>query len=123
MASDRHSDKVGERFYHIAVPLAVGILGYIIAISTMNTAARYVSLFVCSFTITGDHTMLKCYCSSFLMSLSYCGFIVMFAWISNSFPRPPSKRAVALAFTNCFSQLGNVAGSSVSYLLIAPQLG
>ena len=47
------------------------------------------------------------------MSLSYCGYIVMFAWISNSIPRPPSKRAVALAFTNCFSQLGNIAGSYV----------
>jgi len=89
----RHSDKVGERFYHIVCPLGVGILGFVIAISTMNTAARYVSLF--------------------LMALSYCGFIVLYAWISSSIPRPPSKRAVALAFTNCFSQLGNVAGSYV----------
>ncbi|KLO18029.1 MFS general substrate transporter [Schizopora paradoxa] len=91
--NSRHSDKTGERFYHITIPLLVGILGFIVAISTMNTAARYVSLF--------------------LMSLSYCGYMVMFAWISNSIPRPPSKRAVAIAFTNCFSQLGNVAGSYV----------
>jgi len=91
--NSKHSDKQDERFYHIACPLLVGILGFIIAISTMNTAARYVSL-----------------C---LMSLSYCGYIVMFAWVSNSIPRPPSKRAVALALTNCFSQLGNVAGSYV----------
>jgi hypothetical protein len=41
-----HSDQVGERFYHIVGPLAVGILGFIISISTMNTAARYVSLYV-----------------------------------------------------------------------------
>lgn len=40
----RHSDKVGERFWHIAVPLFFGIIGFIIAISTMNLAARYVSL-------------------------------------------------------------------------------
>jgi len=91
--NSRHSDKTGERFYHIAIPLLVGIVGFIIAISTMNTAARYVSLF--------------------LMSLSYCGYMVMFAWISNSVPRPPSKRAVAIALTNCLSQLGNVAGSYV----------
>jgi len=89
----RHSDKTGERFWHIVCPLMVGMLGYVIAISTMNTAARYVSLF--------------------LMAFSYCGFIVLYAWISNSVPRPPSKRAVALAFTNCFSQLGNIAGSYV----------
>ena len=40
----RHSDRAGERFYHIATPLAFGLVGFIIAISTMNTAARYVSL-------------------------------------------------------------------------------
>ncbi|KAH8113243.1 MFS general substrate transporter [Phellopilus nigrolimitatus] len=91
--NSRHSDRKGERFYHVVVPLFVGIIGFIIAISTMNIAARYVSLF--------------------LMSLSYCGYIVCFAWISNSIPRPPSKRAVALALTNCISQLGNVAGSYV----------
>ena len=40
----RHSDKQGVRFYHISIPLAIGIIGYIIAMSTMNIAARYVSL-------------------------------------------------------------------------------
>ncbi|KAF8915937.1 MFS general substrate transporter [Mucidula mucida] len=89
----RHSDKTGERFYHIITPFVFGILGYIIAISTMNTAARYVSLF--------------------LMAQSYAGFVCMYAWMSNSFPRPPSKRAVALALMNAFSQLGNVAGSYI----------
>ncbi|KAK0468247.1 MFS general substrate transporter [Desarmillaria tabescens] len=89
----RHSDKTKERFYHIVIPFVFGIIGFIIAVSTMNTAARYVSLF--------------------LMAQSYAGFVVMYAWISNCFPRPPSKRAVALALTNAFSQLGNVAGSYV----------
>lgn len=40
-------------------------------------------------------------------------FIVFYSWISSSFPRPPAKRAVAIAFINAFSQLGNVAGSYV----------
>jgi hypothetical protein len=40
----RHSDKVGERYWHIITPLAVGMIGFIIALSTMNTAARYISL-------------------------------------------------------------------------------
>lgn len=40
-------------------------------------------------------------------------FIVFYSWISSSFPRPPAKRAVALAMVNAFSQLGNVAGSYV----------
>ncbi|KZT29316.1 MFS general substrate transporter [Neolentinus lepideus HHB14362 ss-1] len=89
----RHSDKSGERFLHIAVPLAFGIVGFIIALSTMNTAARYISLF--------------------LMAQSYSGFITFLAWVSNTFARPPSKRAVALAWINAFSQLGNIAGSYV----------
>ncbi|OJT09055.1 hypothetical protein TRAPUB_80 [Trametes pubescens] len=89
----RHSDKTRERFWHIAIPLAFGIVGFIIAISTMSLAARYISLF--------------------LMAQSYAGFIVFLTWISNSIPRPPSKRAVALAFINAFSQLGNIAGSYV----------
>ena len=49
----------------------------------------------------------------FLAAQSYAGFIVFFAWISTSIPRPPSKRAVAFAFINAFSQLGNIAGSYV----------
>ncbi|RPD66729.1 MFS general substrate transporter [Lentinus tigrinus ALCF2SS1-7] len=89
----RHSDRSRERFWHIATSLSFGIVGFIIAISTMNLAARYISLF--------------------LMAQSYAGFIIFLAWISNSIARPPSKRAVALAFINAFSQLGNIAGSYV----------
>ncbi|EJD01117.1 MFS general substrate transporter [Fomitiporia mediterranea MF3/22] len=102
----RHSDKHGERFWHIISPLFVGIIGFIIAISTMELAARYIALWVS-----------PVFDPPFLMSLSYVGYIVMFAWISNSIPRPPSKRAVALAFINCTSQLGNVAGSRVGTVL------
>ncbi|KAH9927209.1 MFS general substrate transporter [Epithele typhae] len=92
-AMTRHSDYAGERFWHITAPLVVGIVGFVIAISTMNLAARYISLF--------------------LMAQSYAGFIIFLAWVSNTIVRPPSKRAVALALINAFSQLGNVAGSYV----------
>ncbi len=90
-AYTRHSDKTGERFWHITIPFLVGIVGFVIALSTMNTAARYVSLF--------------------MMAQCYAGFVCLYAWVSNTFPRPPAKRAVAVAFTNAFSQLGNIAGS------------
>lgn len=40
----RHSDKTGERFFHITVPLFVGMVGFVIALATQNTAARYISL-------------------------------------------------------------------------------
>lgn len=42
----RHSDVTGERFFHIVIPLCIGIVGFIIAISTMRLAARYVALYV-----------------------------------------------------------------------------
>lgn len=88
-----HADKTQEKFWHIAGPIFVGLVGFIISMSTLNTAARYIALF--------------------LQASSYAGFIVVFSWISSSFPRPPAKRAVAIAFINAFSQLGNIAGSYV----------
>ncbi|KDQ09022.1 hypothetical protein BOTBODRAFT_37405 [Botryobasidium botryosum FD-172 SS1] len=89
----RHSDKVRERFFHVVVPVLFGILGLAIALSTMNTAARYIALF--------------------LMAQSNAGYVVFLSWVSNSIPNPPAKRAVALALINMVAQLGNVAGSYV----------
>ncbi|KAK4699668.1 MFS transporter, ACS family, pantothenate transporter, partial [Phenoliferia sp. Uapishka_3] len=89
----RHSDKKQERAYHIVAPLCIGIIGFIIAMATKKIAPRYFALF--------------------LMASSYSGFVVFYAWISNSFPRPAMKRAVAIAFINAFSQLGNVTGAYV----------
>ncbi|KAE8142521.1 major facilitator superfamily domain-containing protein [Aspergillus pseudotamarii] len=87
------SDRYQEKFWHIVGPILVGLVGFIISMCTLNVAARYVALF--------------------LQAASYAGFIVFYSWISSSFPRPPAKRAVAIAMINAFSQLGNVAGSYV----------
>jgi MFS family permease len=81
------------QIWHIYGPIFMGLVGFIISMSTLNVAARYIALF--------------------LQAGSYAGFIVFYSWISSSFPRPPAKRAVALALINAFSQLGNVAGSYV----------
>ncbi|KAH6614458.1 general substrate transporter [Chaetomium sp. MPI-SDFR-AT-0129] len=88
-----HSDRTQDKFWHITGPIIMGLVGFIISMSTLNVAARYVALF--------------------LQAGSYAGFIVFYSWISSSFPRPPAKRAVAIAMINAFSQLGNVAGSYV----------
>ncbi|KAI1486405.1 major facilitator superfamily domain-containing protein [Biscogniauxia mediterranea] len=88
-----HADRTGEKFWHITGPILGGLVGFIISMSTLNVAARYVALF--------------------LQASSYAGFIVFYSWMSSSFPRPPAKRAVAIALINAFSQLGNVAGSYV----------
>ncbi|TID21307.1 nicotinamide mononucleotide permease [Venturia nashicola] len=88
-----HADRTQEKFFHIVGPICIGLVGFIISMSTLNTAGRYVALF--------------------LQASSYAGFIVFYSWISSSFPRPPAKRAVAIALINAFSQLGNIAGSYV----------
>ncbi|KAF2175003.1 MFS general substrate transporter [Zopfia rhizophila CBS 207.26] len=88
-----HADHTQERFWHIVCPIFGGLIGFIISMCTLNVAARYVALF--------------------LQASAYAGFIVFYSWISSSFPRPPAKRAVAIALINAFSQLGNIAGSYV----------
>ncbi|KAF4126772.1 to tartrate transporter [Geosmithia morbida] len=87
------SDRRQEKFWHIVGPILFGLAGFIISMSTLNVAARYVALF--------------------MQAGSYAGFVVFYSWISSSFPRPPAKRAVAIAMINAFSQTGNVAGSYV----------
>ncbi|KAJ7283698.1 MFS general substrate transporter [Mycena rebaudengoi] len=91
-ALSRHSDRAGERFWHIVMPLLVGILGFLLAMSTMNIVVRYISLF--------------------LMAQSYAGFIVFLSFASGTIPEA-SKRSVALALINTVSSLGNVAGSYI----------
>ncbi|ORY28046.1 major facilitator superfamily domain-containing protein [Naematelia encephala] len=88
-----HSDRKGEKFWHSTWPLVMGIIGFIISMATEKRAARYFALF--------------------LQAGSYAGYVIMYTWMSSSFPRPPAKRAVALAFMNALSQTGNIAGSYV----------
>lgn len=40
----RHSDHIGERCWHIVIPIFIGMTGFFIAMLTMNTAMRYLSL-------------------------------------------------------------------------------
>ena len=47
------------------------------------------------------------------MAQSFAAFITFVAWISSTFPRPPSMRAVAIAFIVSFGQSGNIAGSYI----------
>ncbi|KAF5348567.1 hypothetical protein D9756_009620 [Leucocoprinus leucothites] len=88
-----HMDRTGERYFHIAGWWWVVIVGFIIALSTMSTAGRYVSLF--------------------MMACGYAGFAMTLVWVSNAVPRPPAKRAAAMAIVNGVGNLGNLIGSFV----------
>ncbi|KAI9459753.1 major facilitator superfamily domain-containing protein [Boletus coccyginus] len=86
-------DRTGERYFHMAAWWWVTILGYIISLATMSTGGRYFSLF--------------------LMTSGFAGWALTLNWVSNSIPRPPAKRSVAMGLVNGVGNLGNVMGSYV----------
>ncbi|QRV97946.1 transport protein [Ceratobasidium sp. AG-Ba] len=88
-----HADRTGERFFHIAGWWWFVIVGYIIALSTMETAARYVSMF--------------------MMAAGFAGFALTLVWVSNAVPRPPAKRAAAIGVVNGCGNIGSLIGSFV----------
>jgi hypothetical protein len=98
----RHSDLSGERFWHIFIPLMVVMTGFVLAMSTMNTAVRYLSLYE-SHNLRGNPWLTA---FSFLMTPINIG--VLIAWVSNSFPHPSSKRAVGIAIVNSVAMTGNI---------------
>ncbi|KAH8671281.1 major facilitator superfamily domain-containing protein [Xylariales sp. PMI_506] len=87
-----HADKTGERYWHIAVPLAVNVIANIIAATTTTLGPRYLSMML-------------------MVPGVYCAFVVSLAWISNTLPRPPAKRAAALAFINAVSNSSSIYAS------------
>ncbi|KIJ08818.1 hypothetical protein PAXINDRAFT_172758 [Paxillus involutus ATCC 200175] len=71
-----------------SIPLLVAIAGFVMAMSTMSTAVRYLSLF--------------------LMTQTTIAIELFMAWVSNSFPHSPRERAVALALVNSVAMTGNI---------------
>jgi MFS family permease len=94
LAVSYSSDKRGERCYHIVVPIFFGMVGFIIAASTLNFTARYISLFL-------------------MLAGVYGSYNVALAWISSTLPRPIEKRAAAIALVNT---IGNFAQIYSPYL-------
>ncbi|KAF9075912.1 MFS general substrate transporter [Rhodocollybia butyracea] len=84
----RHSDKSSDRFWHITFSVGVAIIGYIMSVSTMNTAVRYISFF--------------------LMTQVHSSYVCFMAWASISVSTPSSKRATALALINTGGVFANI---------------
>jgi hypothetical protein len=79
-----HADRTGERYYHITIPLWVSIVAFILAATTTTTAPRYLAMML-------------------MVPAVYSGYVVSLAWITNTLPRPPAKRAAAIAAINAVS--------------------
>jgi hypothetical protein len=87
-----HADKTGERFLHVTLPLLVTVAAYILAAATTSIAPRYVAMML-------------------MPSSFYASFVIVLAWISNTIPRPPAKRAAALAAINAVSNMASIYAS------------
>jgi predicted MFS family arabinose efflux permease len=81
--------------------------------STLNVAARYLALFLQASSYAGYVFIPISSVFLNIWLISNFRYIVFYSWISSTFPRPPAKRAVAIALINAFAQLGNIAGSYV----------
>jgi len=51
----------------------------------------------------------------------YSGYVVVLAWISNTLPRPPAKRAAALALINATSNATSIYASYMYTTKFAPR--
>lgn len=67
-----HADKIGERYFHITLPLYFAIIAYIIAATTTTIGPRYFAMMLMPASV-------------------YSGYVVALGWISNTLPRPPAK--------------------------------
>jgi len=61
------------------------------------------------------------YVSLFLMASGYVAASMTLVWVSNSIPRPPSKRAASIGIVNGFGNIGNLVSSFVWEVEWSPQ--
>ncbi|TDZ19992.1 putative transporter [Colletotrichum orbiculare MAFF 240422] len=91
-----HSDRKQERYLHIVIPLCVTLVANIIAVSTVNIAARYVAMML-------------------LPGSFYAAAVVVLSWIAGSLSQPSVKRASAIAVINAMCNTPNIWGSYLYY--------
>ena len=99
-----HADRSGERYLHITLPLYVAVAAYILAAATTATAPRYLSMML-------------------MVPGVYTGYVVALGWISNTIPRPPAKRAAALAAINAVSNTSSIYASYMYPKTAGPRYG
>ncbi|WVW83892.1 hypothetical protein I302_105914 [Kwoniella bestiolae CBS 10118] len=78
------SGRFNERTWHITAGMVVALVGFIIAATTLNTAARYISCFLFA---TG----------------AYSANSIIIGWVSATCGQTPEKKAAALSIMNCIS--------------------
>ncbi|KAE8150843.1 major facilitator superfamily domain-containing protein [Aspergillus avenaceus] len=87
-----HSDKKQERYLHILCPMIVCLVANIIAVSTLNTAARYVAMML-------------------MPGSFYSASTILLSWVAGSISQPSIKRASAIALINAVCNTPNIWAS------------
>ncbi|KAI8313844.1 hypothetical protein K4K61_006470 [Colletotrichum sp. SAR11_59] len=104
LANGFHSDRAGERYWHVVAPLGVTLAANVMAVSTLNVGARYTAMM--------------------LMPASfYAGSTVLLSWIAGTINQPVTKRAAAIALIVSEDQYGHFHGgaSDFAFLHMAKQ--
>ncbi|KAH7361248.1 major facilitator superfamily domain-containing protein [Pyrenochaeta sp. MPI-SDFR-AT-0127] len=83
------SDRKKERGYHIMTNNCISIIGFIISVATLNTAARYTAAFLYT-------------------AGSFSANALVYTWAVSTLSETPEKRAAGGAIVNICGHLGNV---------------
>jgi hypothetical protein len=86
------SGRMHERTWHITAGLAVAIVGFVLAASTMNTAGRYAACFIFPIGVYSVNS-------------------VIIGWAASTLGQTKEKKAVVLAMTNVGGQIGYIYGA------------
>ena len=68
------SDHRNERGFHIAVPMCVAVVGFIISVATLNVIARYVASFLYISGCFSANAMVYSWAASSLNQVSHVGY-------------------------------------------------
>ena len=96
MINGWHSDKTQDRFYHIVGPLTLSVVANVIAVSSLNTAARYVAMMLMPGSV-------------------YMASTVLLSWVTGTLNQPKQKRACAIAIINAICNTPNIWTSYVYF--------
>ncbi|KAI1124160.1 allantoate permease [Nemania abortiva] len=86
------SGRFADRSIHIICLMLISVAGNIIAVSTLNTGARFFAIFL-------------------LPIGAVTAYQIILAWVANSFPRPLVKRSACISVANLVGNAGNIYGS------------
>lgn len=101
-ANSWHADRTGERYWHVTWSAYLAVVAFVIAAATTSTAPRYLSMML-------------------MIPGVYTGFIAALGWISNVIPRPPAKRAAAMAMITAFGNTSQIFSSYMYQSSMGPR--